>query len=1028
MALPAQDDFNRADGNLTGGNWTLQGTGNLAIAGNTITPARSGNPVVVRWSADTFPDAQKCELTLVNPTTNGGIGPAVRVGSASVNAYFLHLFGGTNASFLGKIVAGGAVTQIGGTFTATAGSVYRLEAEGNSLRVYQDDALQFTQTDSSLASGWAGLYGNDFDDTAQGDDFGANALVIYQYARPASTVSNAGSWVDQAAGTTNLHTTVDETTIDTADYIQSPSNPAAATIEFALGSLTDPASSDYHTYSIYARKPSTGAPLSQTVALYQGATLIRTDTVVLSTVFAQYDFTLTAGEADSITNYGDLRVRLLATQDAPATPVYVGSGVAVWTATSGTALNPLAPAGTQADDSLLLIAHTSSNVDFTDAITGWTKIATTENNTTAQRVELWRRIADGTSADNPTVAGIATATVRGARVIGVRGSVGAPTVSRSNNAASATVTFAAANSGAVSLSVLLYAYEDDPSAIGTVSGFTAFDVDVSALGTDAAIGTDATRANSGAGSKAGGTANVSGGTFANSVNVGIHAIFDAGSANVSAQVAWVEFKTPEATGGGTTPVGSDAAQTWHTRAAVGATALERWHTRAAIGASAALAWAVRIPVASAVQPMAWNVRAAVAANAAQQWHTRAAIGSTALQRWHTRAAIGGNAGQLWHVRSAVGRPAALGWHVRSTVGALAGQLWHVRATVGSTAPEAWAVRISVASALQPMAWHVRAIVGRSAGQNWHTRAAVGSAAPQAWNVLVIGFTAVGSNAAMAWHARAVAGRSADQLWHARAAVGRSADQQWRARALVGSVAPQLWHARAVVGASSAQAWAVRTSVGRSAPQLWHLRAAVGADAPQLWDVLFNLPTTVVGSSAAMAWAVRAAVGAAAGQQWRTRAIVGRSAPLAWHVRVAVFSAAPLGWAVRSTVAGQPAPMQWHVRALVSAVVAPQQWRTRALAGAEAPMGWAARALVARDAGQLWHTRALAGRSAPAAWAVRQLVPAAAAPMAWHVEAAPYGPPGEGEWVGTIAGQWVGALGGVAADQLIGQWGRNHDGE
>jgi hypothetical protein len=209
------------------------------------------------------------------------------------------------------------------------------------------------------------------------------------------------------------------------------------------------------------------------------------------------------------------------------TPTYVASGAAVFTATNGASLAPLPPARA-AGDKLVLVQHYSATTDLSDTVTGWTKLASGTEDNTAMRVEVWWRDATNDANDNPTLAGIATTTVRGARIFAVRGAAaGAPTVARSNNAASATVTFPAATAAsATTLSVLAYSYEDDPSAIGTVSGFGAFDVDVSALGTDMALGMDATRANTASGSQAGGTATVSGGTFANSVNTGLHFIFE----------------------------------------------------------------------------------------------------------------------------------------------------------------------------------------------------------------------------------------------------------------------------------------------------------------------------------------------------------------------------------------------------------------------------------------------------------------------------------------------------------------------
>jgi hypothetical protein len=376
------------------------------------------------------------------------------------------------------------------------------------------------------------------------------AFVSYQYARPASTVS-LGTWTDQAGGTTNIHTTLDETSADDADYVRSQASPTGANpYETALGSLTDPATSANHILRYRLRKEATGNAVALAVALYEGATQRATWTESnIGTAWSTVERTLTGGEADSITNYADLRVRLTATESAPAAPTYVGSGSGVYTATSGAALSPLAPTHNSGDIGVL-VAHTSSNTDFTDAITGWTKIATTENNTADQRVEIWWRVMDGSATDNPTVAGIASTAVRGARIFCVRGALAqAPTLARSNNAASTTVTFSDATAAAAnSLSVLAFAYEDDPNTMGTVTGFTAFTGGGTTLGSDMQFGMDAYRANAASGTVAGGTSLMSGGGFAASPNVGLHFVFEPASTPARANVSWIEFATPEAAG------------------------------------------------------------------------------------------------------------------------------------------------------------------------------------------------------------------------------------------------------------------------------------------------------------------------------------------------------------------------------------------------------------------------------------------------------------------------------------------------
>jgi hypothetical protein len=271
----------------------------------------------------------------------------------------------------------------------------------------------------------------------------------------------------------------------------------------------------------------------------------------------QTDSSLTTGAA-GLTGYDTSTTLRLDDWEAgnvtpDPTPTYVASGAMVVTATNNATMAPQAPASRAAGDILVLVAHTSGNGDFNDTITNWTKLPSgTETNGANQKVECWWRVADGTASDNATVGGVADTNIRGARIFAVRNAANqAPTVARSNNAASATVTFPAADAtSTTTLSVLAYCYEDDPTAIGTVSGFSAFDPDTSATGTDMAIGTDAYRANTTSGSKAGGTATVSGGTFANSVNVGLHFIFEPISTTATGTAA-ITLPALTATGSGT---------------------------------------------------------------------------------------------------------------------------------------------------------------------------------------------------------------------------------------------------------------------------------------------------------------------------------------------------------------------------------------------------------------------------------------------------------------------------------------------
>lgn len=126
-----------------------------------------------------------------------------------------------------------------------------------------------------------------------------------QYGRPISDIST-GNWA-----TTPLWSDLDDN-LD-ADYITSGKNPAADTFENALTStLSDPSSSSGHIVRarLYCSKANNG---TATVYVYQGTTLIATYAIPgnLATAFTTYSYTLTGIEADNITDYTVLRIRVV---------------------------------------------------------------------------------------------------------------------------------------------------------------------------------------------------------------------------------------------------------------------------------------------------------------------------------------------------------------------------------------------------------------------------------------------------------------------------------------------------------------------------------------------------------------------------------------------------------------------------------------------------------------------------------------------------------------------------------------------
>jgi hypothetical protein len=128
-----------------------------------------------------------------------------------------------------------------------------------------------------------------------------------QVATPISPDISQGGW-----SPTPLYAQIDEASPGSdLDYNTSSKNATGDTFEVTLSSLSDPNVHTEHTvnYRAMCDKSSNGTIV---VSLVEGTTVIRSyDPGYLTTSFAPYSFTLTEGEAQSIGNYGNLRLRFV---------------------------------------------------------------------------------------------------------------------------------------------------------------------------------------------------------------------------------------------------------------------------------------------------------------------------------------------------------------------------------------------------------------------------------------------------------------------------------------------------------------------------------------------------------------------------------------------------------------------------------------------------------------------------------------------------------------------------------------------
>jgi len=128
-----------------------------------------------------------------------------------------------------------------------------------------------------------------------------------QFATPDSDIS-AGLW-EPIGGESTLFDAVNGAT--DSDYIEAL-NGENTTCELGLTPITDPAVSTGHILRVRLQGTGSGGPERLMIQLFEGATQrAASPNLVSRGSWSTQTYTLTAGEADSITDYSDLRVKLV---------------------------------------------------------------------------------------------------------------------------------------------------------------------------------------------------------------------------------------------------------------------------------------------------------------------------------------------------------------------------------------------------------------------------------------------------------------------------------------------------------------------------------------------------------------------------------------------------------------------------------------------------------------------------------------------------------------------------------------------
>lgn len=178
MALPATDNFNRANASTLGANWTIEG-GNgavLRVVNNEAGPDPTTAPFdhLVFWNADTFSNDQYSQVTLkvVNGSNQGGL--IVRAsgawGIATATHYQLSVT--DTAWTLAKVVNTAETSLATGSVAFAANDVLKLQAVGTTIKAYKNGVqLGSDVTDSAVTAGAAGMRMYSTDYAARLDDW-----------------------------------------------------------------------------------------------------------------------------------------------------------------------------------------------------------------------------------------------------------------------------------------------------------------------------------------------------------------------------------------------------------------------------------------------------------------------------------------------------------------------------------------------------------------------------------------------------------------------------------------------------------------------------------------------------------------------------------------------------------------------------------------------------------------------------------------------------------------------------------------
>jgi hypothetical protein len=283
---------------------TVRGAGEVVYAFTLASPTQGSSTTVAASSANYFDPGTVCTFVYSGAGEIGFTDYDLQTGSTSV--------GDTTTSASSAIASiGFGHFDAGVTILNTSGSTSGVTAGPSNT----DNANHTVRTASFASSSVQTVtinYTNISSPTpAAAVEVLATAAAPDLFLRPTATAS-AGSWVTNSAGT-DLHTAIDETTFNDADFIRSATDPSADTCKIQLGSGS--VDTDEPVVVKYRYQCSSSVNITLVVRLVEGSTTRATWThTTIPTTIVAASQTLSSGEVASITNWGNLFLEFQATK------------------------------------------------------------------------------------------------------------------------------------------------------------------------------------------------------------------------------------------------------------------------------------------------------------------------------------------------------------------------------------------------------------------------------------------------------------------------------------------------------------------------------------------------------------------------------------------------------------------------------------------------------------------------------------------------------------------------------------------